>query len=282
MPELPEVETVARQLAQLISGRKVKGITVRDEKLRGPEFVQLTGYTVKTVERVGKRVVLSFTGSGEKPPLWVSVHLRMTGRLIWCPDDAPERSCEDMYAHRRAVTEKSLRLTFALSGGELRFHDARRFGMVLLHETPPAGDQAALEPLSDAFTAARLAELLSGARGEIKPWLMRQDKLAGIGNIYASEILFDAGIDPRRSGGSLDAAEVRRVHRSTVKILRLAIKYCGTTFSDFQDAGGKQGKFQKLLKVYKKEGSPCPTCGGAIERIVQQQRSTFYCSACQH
>ncbi len=281
MPELPEVETVARQLDPLLRQRKVLGVEILDAKLAAPDWASLTQHSITRVFRSGKRVVLELARG--RQTRFLSVHLRMTGRLIWVPQDSGSAPvANDAYRYKVPLSDKSLRARFRLKGGELRFYDARRFGVLQLHSDAAELEPAGVEPLSQDFTPARLAALLDGARGELKPWLLRQDRIAGIGNIYASEILFACAIHPRRSAGSLSSAEQKAVHRETRRILNLAIRHCGTTFSDFQDTTGSTGGFQRFLKVYGREGEPCPACGLPLERLVQQQRSTFFCPQCQH
>ncbi len=267
MPELPEVETVARQLAPALMGRQILGVRLLDDKLQSLDPAPLVGSTVEDVHRSGKQVVAR-VAAPDGSSLWLCVHLRMTGRLAVEPVE-PD------------TDERHLRVIIALDRGWLTFRDARRFGTLAVHrrrrDTLPAG----LEPLSRQHTARRLEQLIHGSRTAIKPWLLRQDRLVGLGNIYASEILFRAGIDPRRASGSLDGDEIRALHRHTRRVLRQAIDCCGTTFSDFQDSHGMPGGFQAFLRVYGKEGEACPGCGGEIRRLVQQQRSTFLCENCQ-
>lgn len=282
MPELPEVETVARQLDPLLQRRKLSAVEILDPKLAGCDWDSLLGHSVRRTFRSGKRVVLEL-GQGRQLR-YLTVHLRMTGRLIWVPlsgGKAAQPEAKDAYRYKVPLSDKSLRARFRMNGGELRFYDARRFGVLQLHDCLAELEPAGLEPLDEGFSAARLGEMLAGARGEIKPWLLRQDRIVGIGNIYASEILFACAIHPRRSASSLSIAEQKAVHRETRRILKLAIKHCGTTFSDFQDTTGSTGSFQQFLKVYGREGQPCPVCGLPIERLVQQQRSSFFCPHCQ-
>lgn len=264
MPELPEVETVARQLAPLIEGRAILSIHVHDPKLRALSRKRLSGDAVAAVQRVGKQVALQLS-SGR----WIAVHLRMTGRLIWRAGSA------------RGADRAHLRLRLRLDGGSLFFYDVRRFGTVQIVDGREAIEPEGLDPTSRRFTQRALANLLRGGRGAIKPWLLRQDRLVGLGNIYCSEILFEAGIAPARIAGSLTSSEIQRLHHATRAVLRSAIRACGTTFSDFQDAQGLTGSYQRYLKVYGREEAPCPTCGAAVHRIEQQQRSTFYCPTCQ-
>jgi formamidopyrimidine-DNA glycosylase len=275
MPELPEVETVATQLAPLLQGRRVVRVEVLDPKLALHDGESAVGRVIGQVRRLGKQVVIELRAqpdsqiTAEKAgPLWMAVHLRMTGRLVWIPDAEPA-AC----SHLRA------RLT--LDQGFLLFRDARRFGTMRLVGSMECLCPAGLEPMCGDFTPGALTGLLAGSRQELKPWLLRQDRLVGLGNIYASEILFSARLDPFRLAGSLDAAEARRLHGAVRRVLKLGIECGGTTFSDFQDANGESGRFQKKLSVYGRGGEPCKRCGAPVERVVQQGRSTFYCPKCQ-
>jgi len=270
MPELPEVETVARQLHPLIAGRRVKSLRLHDPLLGPIPTGRVRGSRVAGVARLGKQVVLSLERKTRTSPrLWLAVHLRMTGRLIWRPGGEPAPDPR----HRRA--------SLVLDGGVVDFVDPRRFGVIRLTgkgaEIAPPG----VDPMSDGFTPGMLRRLLEGSGQEIKAWLLRQDRITGLGNIYASEILFRSRIHPMRPAGSLDRAEIRRLHGATVTILRRAIRHCGTTFSDFQDAVGESGAFQQYLQVYGHAGEPCRRCGKTVEREVQQGRSTFFCPVCQ-
>lgn len=269
MPELPEVETIARQLAPLLTGRRIRHVEVLDPKLDAEMLSALRGATIADVRRHGKQVALTLERARGKPALsYLLVHLRMTGRLIWKP--------------REPETEtRHLRLRLELDQGCLLFFDPRRFGTCRLQPRLDADPRAGLDPLGPDYSRAALQRLLAHSRQPLKTWLLRQDKLVGIGNIYASEILFDARLHPQRPAGSLDDRELSRLSRSIPRILKLAVRHCGTTFSDFQDAHGVTGRFQRLLRVYGREDAACPVCQAAILRLVQQQRSTFYCPSCQ-
>lgn len=299
MPELPEVETVVRQLAPRLRGRRVERLLVRDPKLAGARRRDLAGRRVEEVARVGKRIVVELgPGSGAGPAarrpgrLFLEVHLRMTGRLLWAegwpvPGDGPGRRGAPGRPVRGGGSggRRPLpppRAVLVLDRGAVLFVDPRRFGTMRWSEERPA--PAGVDPTGPGFTAAALARLLAGARTPVKPWLMRQDRLEGFGNIYASEVLFAARIDPRREAGSLSREEVRRLAAATRRILRAAIRHCGTTFSDFQGVLGTVGGYRRYLRVYGRAGEPCPRrgCGGTIGRIVQQGRSTFFCPRCQH
>ena len=269
MPELPEVETIARQLAPHLAGRRITSLRIFDPKLETPAKASLPGRKIVRVARSGKQICLTLSGlPGDKPGLWLLFHLRMTGRLI-------------LEGAQSGQNEKHLRASLLLDRGGLHFYDLRRFGLLNIVSSPAEAQPPGLDPLSPEFTVGKLAELIGSARQEIKPWLLRQDRLTGLGNIYASEILFAAGIGPQRAAATLEKNELRKLHRQIIKILRLAIENCGTTFSDFQDSQGGTGSFQRLLSVYAREGEPCARCGESIRKLVQQQRSTFFCPRCQ-
>ncbi|MEZ5338445.1 MAG: bifunctional DNA-formamidopyrimidine glycosylase/DNA-(apurinic or apyrimidinic site) lyase [bacterium] len=270
MPELPEVETVARQLDPLVRGRQLRRLHVLDSLLAFDPPSQLSGARIAQVRRIGKEVVFELRTPGQADPVFLAVHLRMTGRLI--------HSLEGQASERG---ERHLRAVLELDRGRVDFFDMRRFGTIKLYATELEAQPAGAEPLDRSFTHRRLGELIRGSEMPVKVWLLRQDRICGIGNIYASEILFDCGIDPFRSVSSLTEPELRVLTASIRKILRKAIRHCGTTFSDFQNANGEVGGYQKYLCVYQHSGEGCRHCGTEIQRAVQAQRSTFWCPACQ-
>lgn len=283
MPELPEVETVARQLAPLVAGRRVTRLLIHDRTKLAPPGVRLAERRVGRVLRVGKRVLIELeppavAGPGAAPTagrraadggaLWLAVHLRMTGRLVFgdaVPADTPR-------PHVRAQ--------LLLDGGVVSFVDPRRFGTFEWLRSLDDAAPAAVDPTEEGFTPECLAALLRGSPQPLKTWLLRQDRLVGIGNIYASEILWHARLSPFRAAGRLRRDEIGRLHAATRAVLAAAIGACGTTFSDFQDAHGLTGSYQRFLAVYEREGEPCPRCGGAVARKTQAQRSTYWCRGC--
>jgi len=268
MPELPEVETIVRGLAPLVGGCRVRKLKVYDPKLTIQPGQLPRGRIIHDVTRVGKEIIIDVSHkTGRKKPLWLCIHLRMTGRLIW--SDSPP------------TDTRHLRARLFLDRGNLLFFDSRRFGVLRLLTTLDNAFTNGIDPLSENFTVARLTELLADSRQEIKPWLLRQDRLVGFGNIYASEVLFAARLAPDRIAASLNPAEIKRLHSNTRRLLERAIKYCGTTFSDFLDGRGQSGGFRRLLKVYGREDQPCRRCKQPIICLVQQGRSTFYCPRCQ-
>lgn len=268
MPELPEVETVARQLEPVLCHRLVHRVEIVDPKLHHPRVQEAHGRRFGRVFRQGKQVLMELVGGGGgRGPLWLAVHLRMSGRLLW--------------AEKEPVTgPRHLRARFFLDQGALLFVDPRRFGQFTWLDDPGQAAPPGTEPLAPEFTAAKLADLLAGSRQSLKTWLLRQDRITGLGNIYASEVLYRARLSPFRAAGSLRPAEVHGLHRAIRQILGKAIRCCGTTFSDFQGAHGLTGSFQRYLRVYEREGRPCFRCRTPIRRVTQSQRSTYYCPQC--
>jgi len=266
MPEIIEVEVVARSLARHAVNCKIRRAETFDPKLAGLDLACLAGRTIRRIFRAGKEIV--FDLSRRNDPLWLCVHLRMTGRLLWMSPKTPH-------------DKRHLRALLTLDRGRIRFYDSRRFGVMRLCRSEAEWTPTGIDPLTDAFTLARLRTLLSGSRTAIKPWLLKQDKLIGFGNIYASEVLFAARIDPRKSANALTDDAIKRLHRQTRRILKLSLKHGGTTIDDFMNCDGECGCFQRFLKVYGRQGELCGVCGGAIERLGQQGRSTFFCPVCQ-
>jgi formamidopyrimidine-DNA glycosylase len=236
--------------------------------LRRRPTPRIGGRRIVEVGRAGKQVLVGFDGHNGDPRLWLTVHLRMTGRLIWAEEG--ER-----------VESRYLRARFRLDRGHLLFYDTRRFGTFFWTDDRADTRPNAIDPLDPSLDAVRLRRLFGGSSQQLKVWLLRQDRLVGLGNIYASEICHVARLSPVRGVDTLDAAETRRLLTATRSVLRRAIRNCGTTISDFQDANGVSGSYQHCLRVYGRNAQACPRCRVPIVRIVQQQRSTFYCPQCQ-
>ncbi len=252
MPELPEVETIVRQL-QTVVGKKIKKVDLFDTKI--PSLNKLVGATITSVTRRGKYIIFSFSNK-----LFLKVHLRMTGSFQFSQD------------HKYLA----FRILF-LDGSCLQYHDIRRFGTVEVCRElkfPNLG----LDPLEKEFTFSYFKSALEKkSRANIKTTLLDQKIIAGLGNIYAQEVLYYAHIDPRRVCGDLNKAEVKKLYLEIPLLLQKAIKHAGTTVDNYQNLSG-QGGFQKFLAVYQKE--KCPK-GHLLKRIVQGSRSTSYCPECQ-
>jgi formamidopyrimidine-DNA glycosylase len=268
MPELPEVEVTRRGLAPRISGRTISGVVVREARMRWPipkGLQRLAGRTVRGVGRRGKYLLVD-CGTGH-----LILHLGMSGSLRVLPSDTPPRKHEhfDLLLGDRLV----------------RLRDPRRFGAVLWTAQPPEAHpllaHLGIEPLSRALDAPRLHALTRGARVNVKQFLMDGRRIVGVGNIYASESLFRAGISPRRRAGRLSLAECAALSREIKATLREAIRAGGSTLRDFVRSTGEAGYFQQRYFVYDRAGKPCRRCRGGIRRIVQGARATYYCPACQ-
>lgn len=269
MPELPEVETIVRDLDGMVRGATIRRVEVlRPDLLRGDpsEFVAaLRGRRIQAVTRRAKNIVIDL-GTDR-----LVVNLGMTGNLLAL---APETPLPDYVGVR-----------FDLSGGRvMAYRDVRRFGRLeVLSKDEWAAREAALgvEPLSEEFTGALMHRLTRGSKVAIKVWLMDQKRVVGVGNIYASEALWRARISPRRRADSLTRPRAARLVDGIRAVLNEAIEFRGTTLLDYRDASGEEGSFRDRLKVYDRAGLPCPECGTAIRRIVQGGRSTFFCPNCQ-
>jgi len=251
MPEGPEVENLVRSLAPHLRDRTIVAV----EGWQGPESWRgpLVGKTIRDVRRYGKYIVLDFDDG------MLQVHLRMTGKLLLNGEATPYT-----------------RVTFTLDQGTLLYDDIRRFGrlrwMAVLPEQGP-------DPLE--MTAAEFVEHLRGRRRRIKPLLLDQKCLRGLGNIYVDESLFAAGVHPLATASRVSATKLGRLHSAVVAILREAIAAGGSSISDYVDGDGRPGSYQERHQVYGRAGEPCPRCGRAIERMRVGQRGTHFCPRCQ-
>jgi formamidopyrimidine-DNA glycosylase len=275
MPELPEAEIIARGLHATIAGGRIQRVRVHRAEVVEPispaAFRRaLTDRRILSVGRRAKWIVARLDGG----LIWVT-QLRMTGRFRW------DRSS-------RLRAEPHLSVSILLEGsrgpGVLRFYDVRRFGrmrVLTAGEWAQLDERLGIEPLSDGFTPAALAQLLARSRAPLRNVLLDQARIAGIGNIYASEACHLARADPRRPAAGLGKGEVRRLHTAIRKVLRSAVGRRGTSFSDYRDLLGDPGTFQDLLEVYGREGESCRRCGGEITRVVLAGRSAFLCPGCQ-
>jgi formamidopyrimidine-DNA glycosylase len=268
MPELPEVEVTRRGVARALAGRRISAIAVREPRLRWPvpDAVRgLAGLTVRSVKRRAKYLLLD-CGEGQ-----LIVHLGMSGSLRVLPAG----TAFDKHDHFDLVLGERL----------LRLRDPRRFGAVLWRaagEAPhPLLARLGIEPLSRALDGARLHALTRAHRAAIKTFLMDGRRIAGVGNIYASEALYRARIDPRTPARRLSRARCARLARAIKETLRAAIRAGGSSLRDYVGADGGTGCFQLRTLVYEHAGQPCRRCGAAVRRIVQGQRSTYFCPACQ-
>ena len=272
MPELPEVETVRRGLAAQITGRTFSGISFlewpRTIEAPTPEDLarRIAGRRVVEVRRRAKFLLVALDNDEA-----LTIHLRMTGQVMIAPHDAPRDRFE------------RVALAFA-DGDELRFSDIRRFGRIALY------DREALvarfrdlgpEPLGDGWARDDFVAALARRRTRLKPLLLDQSFLAGLGNIYVDESLFRAGLHPLTLAAEVTPAQGARLHATIREVLGEAIASGGTTFSNYRDAFGNEGDYYERRRVYGRADEPCPTCGTAIARIVVGGRGTHFCPTCQ-
>ncbi|MFH1193975.1 MAG: bifunctional DNA-formamidopyrimidine glycosylase/DNA-(apurinic or apyrimidinic site) lyase [bacterium] len=286
MPELPEVETIRRQLEKEIKGATIKEVEVRNAKpLNVPpeKFISaVSGAKIKEVGRRAKLLLLYLTNGNI-----LMFHLKMTGRMLLVKKGAEPTK------HTHIVFKLSPHRLPTLPRGEsergvdLFFEDYRRFGFVKLLEEKNlekyfAGEGYGPEPLSPQFSYKIMkARLLAHKNKKIKQMLMEQSCVAGIGNIYAAEICFYAGVHPERKVGEIKETEFKKIYDGTKKILKAAIANRGSSADAYLDAYGKQGTFVPKLKVYDREGKKCVRCGGIIKKIKSAGRGTYFCPKCQ-
>ena len=270
LPELPEVETTLRGISPCITGKTVRKVIIRDGRLRWPVPRQLNKYlsgeTIMHVKRRGKYLLIN-TASGT-----MIIHLGMSGNLRIT--DASQKA--DKHDHVDILFENNTCL---------RFHDPRRFGCVLWTKKDPLEHKLlsslGVEPLDNNFTGEYLYDRSRGKKVAIKPFLMNSKIVVGVGNIYASEALFLAGIHPLRSASRISSNRYEQLAKIIKQVLRSAIKQGGTTLRDFVSSEGKPGYFKQQLNVYGREGEACTVCDTPIKQIRQGQRSTYYCPQCQ-
>lgn len=283
MPELPEIETVKEQLASRIAGKKIIKIEILEKKQFIGDKTKIIG---KKIDRLWRRAKMLAVDIDK---LVLLIHLKMTGQIIYLDDNNKSISVggHPLPFSSAQLPNKTTRVVIELSDHSwLFFNDLRKFGwMKVLAKRKVTRELSALgpEPLGEEFSLEYLRNTLSKTRRAIKTILMDQAKIAGIGNIYASEALFEAGIDPRRKANSLLDQEVADLHQAIRRILAKAIKYDGTSAADrvYVKPDAFPGRYQNFLKVYQREGEKCLVCAGKIKRVIQVNRSTFFCPKCQ-
>jgi formamidopyrimidine-DNA glycosylase len=275
MPELPEVETVRRGLEPRLVGRTLERVEILDGRLTSPDdpmmiWMELDGDRVTAIGRRGKYLLIALA-SGRT----FVVHLRMTG---WFHHRAPGAEDPDV-RHLRARIELD-------DGALLLYSDQRRFGTMRLIEPGRLDDylsrRAGPEPLAPGWTWQSLRSAIAGRTAPIKAALLNQSIVAGVGNIYADEALWEARIHPERLAGSLRPAEIKRVHAAVIAVLERGIAAQGASIRDYRGVDGQAGSMQERFNAYDREGEPCPRCGHPIRKIRVAQRGTYYCPHCTH
>lgn len=273
MPELPEVETTCRGIRPHIQQQPLTAISVRQPKLRYPvpeaTLAELQGQTLLNVSRRSKYILLDFSSQR------LIVHLGMSGSLRIVTEDSSDNADWRKHDHWQLTFNRQV---------QLRYHDPRRFGFMVSsapHAVHPFLAKLGVEPLSDDFTVAYLFTATRHKRTAIKQLIMNASVVVGVGNIYASESLFSAGIHPLRPAGSLSEPEAAKLHNAIQQIIRTAIEQGGTTLKDFVNPQGQPGYFAQQLAVYGKTGDTCLTCQQPIHKQVIAGRSSFFCPNCQ-
>ncbi|MBK5232793.1 MAG: bifunctional DNA-formamidopyrimidine glycosylase/DNA-(apurinic or apyrimidinic site) lyase [Thermoleophilia bacterium] len=285
MPELPEVETIRRQLEPDLVGRTIESVEVLDPYFTKPVLPRafekaVAGQEIVDVGRRGKYLMLEL-GDGNT----VVIHLRMTGSLILV-DPAGVENPGDARIYEADSSEKHLKARFSLDdGGELRFTDPRRFGRGFVADDDALQEyfdsRLGVEPLSPEFTVESMAAMTSNRTGPLKSFLLNQDGVVGVGNIYADEALFRARLHPLTTGASLKSQHHEALRDGVVEALERGLDLGGASIDDYRDAKGEAGSMQKEFLVHRREGEDCPNCGETIVRIVVGGRSTYYCPNCQ-
>lgn len=284
MPELPEVETVRRGLAQAMVGKKIKLVRISDTKtVRGSHGAfkkTLEGKKISGVDRRAKLLIFSLSDKKN----FVLVHLKMTGQLIF-ENKKFLLAGGHPWPDIGELPNKYTRVTITFTdNSKLFFNDVRKFGYMQLVDQEGLDKilaQYGPETLLSSFSKETLTEQLASRKISLKAALLHQGIVAGIGNIYADEICFVAGVRPSRSVNKLTATDMARLWRAMRAVLRQAIRYGGTTFQNFHDAQGQKGRFLTILKVYGRGGQPCVKCGRVLKRTVLAGRGTVYCDHCQ-
>jgi formamidopyrimidine-DNA glycosylase len=259
MPELPEVETIVRGLAPRLAGRRILSAEFRCDRIVRGDPARIAGRTISAVRRHGKFIIVDFAGGAES----LGIHLGMTGKLLIDAEPGP---------HSHAL--------ITLDRGLLVYDDIRQFGRIEL--SPQfASRMARLGPDPLAIGAAEFIERLRARRAMVKPLLLNQAFLRGMGNIYTDEALHRAGVHPRAIASRLSRARAAALHAAIREVLLESIESGGSSVSDYVDSDGRRGSFQLRHRVYGREGEPCPACGAPVRRILVAQRGTHFCPRCQ-
>lgn len=280
MPELPEVETITNGLRKFLIGKKIVSVEFLDKKRFVGDEKLILNQNILDIRRRAKLIILKFENKSN-----LAIHLKMTGQLIF--KDKSHRIAGGHQSEELCIEVPNIhtRIIFELSGGgKLFYNDLIRYGTLRVltdEEVKKIEKDLGPEPFSDQFNTEYLSEIFTKSKtANVKKLLMDQDKIAGIGNIYANEALYFAGIDPGRRADSLSKAEIVKLHRAIIKSLKLGIKHQGSSIRNYVNHEGKGGAMQDYFKVYDRAGQKC-NCGGVIQKIQLNGRGTYFCSTCQ-
>jgi formamidopyrimidine-DNA glycosylase len=284
MPELPEVETIRRQLNEYLVGHVIEDVEVRLAKQISGDISRVRESKIQRVRRFGKGLVIDLDNDYS-----IAIHIKMTGQLIYKASESQSGKESKMSKKVGELPGKATHVIFKLKVGEqkayLYYNDTRQFGWIKIVKTDDVGElpffkSLGPEALKD-LTFEKFTEILKSTKGPVKPLLMEQSKMAGVGNIYANDALYRAKIHPKRSANSLTKEESKRLFDSLEEVLKKGLEAGGSSEWAYVDALGQEGSYQKIFLVYGQVGKPCLRCGTKIEKITLGGRGTFFCPECQ-
>lgn len=282
MPELPEVETIKRSLQKSILGKKIIGIKVLLAKQFQGEKKDVVNTKIKGIERRGKILKISLSNGKN-----LLIHFKLTGQLVWVGEKGERVTLGHPVPFAgKELPAKTTHVIFDIDGGQLFFNDLRQFGWIkVLDEVGVVREVGKLgvEPFDKEFTDKYLRQIFSKTAKPVKLVLMDQEKIAGVGNIYANDALFEAGISPTSPARTLSETQIKKLRESIIKVLEDGLKYGGSSAADeaYIKPTGEAGEYQKHFRVYQREGQKCSKCGREIKRISLGGRGTFFCPVCQ-
>lgn len=289
MPELPEVETIRRDLAAVVSDQKIKTVKITSPKTAFPSAVFLTrrlvGRRIVKIERRGKLLIFNLAKAPGSEFNHLLIHLKMTGQLIYLDAETEVAGGHGSLVRETLPNKHTRAIIEFQKGGHLFFNDLRRFGYLKLVTTDElkrlSVENYGPEPLTPEFSLSVFRTILGKRKTKIKALLLNQKLIAGLGNIYVDEALWEARLRPERTAASLSVAERKKLYQAINRIIKKAIKQRGTTFNSYVDSKGRRGNFSRFLKVYGRRGEKCPRCRRPIIRKKIFGRGTHYCPYCQ-
>ncbi len=282
MPELPEVETVKRVLSSKIINKTIKEIKILKQKLFHGNPKEIVGSKITGIERHAKVIFIKLSNGK-----FLMIHLKMSGQLVWVPKAGDQISLgHPIPFSNNHLPGKTTHIIFSIDGGKLFYNDLRQFGWIKVVDQKAVEKEIKKfgpEPFSKKFITDYLKKNFSRSRKAIKLFLLDQNKIAGIGNIYANEALFEAGIKPLRPTNSLTEKEIEKLRKAIIKVLKEGIKYKGSSAADeaYIQPTGEKGSYQDHFRVYQRQKQKCRKCGSLIKKIKIGNRGTFYCPRCQ-
>lgn len=282
MPELPEVETIRLGLQDKILGKKIEDVEVNVAKIFQGSANQIVGAKFKNIRRRGKILIIDLDNGKS-----LVIHLKLTGQLVYHQNGSRATFGHPIPFAGTTLPSKTTHVIFSFEdGSKLYYNDVRKFGWIKVVKTDEVEKIKAIqefgpEPLTKEFTENRFKEIVQNRKKPIKLVLMDQTEIAGVGNIYANESLFLAGISPLRKANTLTEKEIEKLYKSLLQVLKEGIKYGGSSENAYVNALGEKGEMQNHFRVYAQAGEKCPKCEGKVKRIVLGGRGTFYCPDCQ-